>query len=466
MAIIKCPDCKKEMSDTACICPNCGYPYEKNLALYYQAIGLKDSCQSYNAWLGLAEVFNSVSGIQDAPEQENACHQKAEEYKRQERQRTEERAEQLRLEKIEQENTAKMKREFFKKNKKRIRMAILLIGIILIAVFGVIPSMLYSKANNLLDSGQPEKAAKIYSDIGFFRDSSERKLDAKAQAEIANRYHIVIACGDSNRNGVIAAKADGTVVATGDNEYQQYNISNWSNIVEVDVGEGYTVGLKSDGTVVAAGDNSYGQCDVSAWKHVVAVCADDSVYPNTIGLKVDGTVITTGVNEAGQSGVSSWTDIVKIAAGNRFTVGLKSDGTVLATGFNEFGQCDVYSWTDIIDIAVCGNNTVGLKSDGSIVQTGRDTYELDNFQNVTDIMHISIGDTYLAGIREDGTVIISSCYWNVDYGLSDISKWENISAITTGWGYAIGVKTDGSVIDAGEIYAELPKNKWTDVCVQ
>ena len=30
--------------------------------------------------------------------------------------------------------------------------------------------------------------------------------------------------------------------------------------------ESHIVGLKADGTVVAAGDNNYGQCEVSGWK--------------------------------------------------------------------------------------------------------------------------------------------------------------------------------------------------------
>ena len=34
----------------------------------------------------------------------------------------------------------------------------------------------------------------------------------------------------------------------------------------VDAGGDHTVGLKSDGTVVATGDNEYGQCDVFGWQ--------------------------------------------------------------------------------------------------------------------------------------------------------------------------------------------------------
>ena len=36
-----------------------------------------------------------------------------------------------------------------------------------------------------------------------------------------------------------------------------------------------TVGLKTDGTVVAVGQNEYGQCDVSEWTDIVAVAAGD-----------------------------------------------------------------------------------------------------------------------------------------------------------------------------------------------
>lgn len=57
-------------------------------------------------------------------------------------------------------------------------------------------------------------------------------------------------------------KADGTVVATGwdgtDNFYITENAcrtENWTDIVAIAAGTGYTVGLKSDGTVISVGYN-------------------------------------------------------------------------------------------------------------------------------------------------------------------------------------------------------------------
>ena len=77
-------------------------------------------------------------------------------------------------------------------------------------------------------------------------------------------------------------------------------------IVAVAAGWEHTVGLKADGTVVAAGENSYGQCDVSGWRDIVAVAAGDG---HTVGLKSDGTVVAVGNNGSGQCDVSGWANI-------------------------------------------------------------------------------------------------------------------------------------------------------------
>ena len=65
-------------------------------------------------------------------------------------------------------------------------------------------------------------------------------------------------------------KADGTVVATGDDEYYpgQCDTEEWTDIVDVHISEGITLGLKSDGTVVATGMNYYGECDTEEWSDI------------------------------------------------------------------------------------------------------------------------------------------------------------------------------------------------------
>ena len=41
MALIKCPECGKEVSDSAKICPHCGYPLNKNKAVEQEVINVE-----------------------------------------------------------------------------------------------------------------------------------------------------------------------------------------------------------------------------------------------------------------------------------------------------------------------------------------------------------------------------------------------------------------------------------------
>ena len=133
----------------------------------------------------------------------------------------------------------------------------------------------------------------------------------------------------------------------------------------------HTVGLKADGTVVAVGDNLYGRCEVSGWTDIIQVAAGAA---HTVGLKADGTVVAVGYNYFGQCEVAGWTDIIQVAAGHMHNVGLRSDGTVVAVGFNQTGQCDVGNWTGIVGVAAGASHTVGLKADGTVVAVGNDHF--------------------------------------------------------------------------------------------
>ena len=55
------------------------------------------------------------------------------------------------------------------------------------------------------------------------------------------------------------------MVAVGNNDDGQCDISDWQDITAVAARCDHIIGLKSDGTVVAVGRNEFGQCDVSAW---------------------------------------------------------------------------------------------------------------------------------------------------------------------------------------------------------
>ena len=41
--------------------------------------------------------------------------------------------------------------------------------------------------------------------------------------------------------------------------------THWMDIIQVSVGDEYTLGLKSDGSVIDLGYSEYGQCNVGGW---------------------------------------------------------------------------------------------------------------------------------------------------------------------------------------------------------
>ena len=126
------------------------------------------------------------------------------------------------------------------------------------------------------------------------------------------------------------------------------NDPKWTNIIAIatggstapGIGRGHIVALKDDGTVVAIGDNQYSQCEVSDWKNIVSISA--GAY-HTVGLTSDGYVYTSQSDKEFPESVAeikTWTDIVAVSAGYGFTLGLKADGTVVAAGLNYNGQWD------------------------------------------------------------------------------------------------------------------------------
>ena len=268
-------------------------------------------------------------------------------------------------------------------------------------------------------------------------------------------YIIAVSAGYYHTVGL---RSDGTVAATGGNNYGQCNVSGWTDIVSVSAGEEHTVGLRSDGTVVATGDNNYGQCNVSGWTDIVSVSAG---FDHTVGLRSDGTVVATGENNDGQCNVSGWTDIVSVSAGFDHTVGLRSDGTVVATGWTENGQYDVSGWTDIVSVSAGGQHTVGLRSDGTVVATGWNEYGQCNVSAWTDIVSVSAGFGHTVGLRSDGTVVATGLNEN---GQCDVTGWTDIVSVSAGEDHTVGLRSNGIVVATGENYdGQCDVTGWTGI---
>lgn len=52
----------------------------------------------------------------------------------------------------------------------------------------------------------------------------------------------------------------------------------WKNIVSISCGDVHTVGLRTDGTVIATGRNNYNQCDTSSWRDIIDISCSTEYY--------------------------------------------------------------------------------------------------------------------------------------------------------------------------------------------
>ena len=138
---------------------------------------------------------------------------------------------------------------------------------------------------------------------------------------------------------VIGRHLDGTCVATGP---VATAVAGWRDIVDVAAGSGHAVGLRADGTVVATGDNRRGQCGVSGWTDIVQVAAG---YDHTVGLRSDGTVVAVGdsggfktdvhhIDEWARGQLFGPEPVVWIDAGMNTTIGVLGNGEAMILGDN------------------------------------------------------------------------------------------------------------------------------------
>ena len=248
-----------------------------------------------------------------------------------------------------------------------------------------------------------------------------------------------LAAGGRHTVGILP---DGRVVATGNNDEGQCNVSGWIDIVHVAAGFSHTVGLRDNRTVVATGRNIEGQCNVLGWTDISMVFAGDW---HTVGLKDDGHVVATGKNDEGQCDVGGWTNITQIAAGGAHTVGLKN-GTVVATGRNIEGQCSVLGWTDIKMVVAGYAHTVGLKDDGHVVATGKNDEGQCDVGGWTNITQVAAGHAHTVGLRDDGTVVATGLN---NEGQCDVGGWTNITQVAAGGWHTVGLKDCGTVVATG-----------------
>lgn len=288
------------------------------------------------------------------------------------------------------------------------------------------------------------KAEELFAGICGYRDADEKRAECLRLAEEAAKR-------EAKRDGEKRKKVRPFL------EKRRKELAPVAGLVAC--GKGFVVGVQTDGTVMAVGENDNGQCNVSEWTDIVAVAAG---FYHTVGLKSDGSVVAVGKNDEGQCNVSDWRNIVAVVAGAFHTIGLKSDGTAVAVGNNQFRQCDVDGWRDIVAVASSNILTMGLRSDGTVVCAGSDLYT-DGVSEWRNIAAILAYFEWPCGVTNDGILVgldsqnyrevvfayDANMVLHLDGTVEDHNEilWTDIAAVVGSDSHiVIGVKTDGTVV--------------------
>lgn len=263
----------------------------------------------------------------------------------------------------------------------------------------------------------------------------------------------------------------------------------FTDVVSVQAGDHYAIGLRADGTVAIMGDDMpHLPCvdEARRWRNVKQVTSSTcSVY----ALDENGCLFTVGRNRVygaqkaaklcgnepilldadGRIMPENWRwaedgvflyaerDLRKIgdvrcvkALGCERTLfgALTKDGRLLCVGEMERLQ-PAFDNGPYVDADVYWDSMIALRQDGRVDAAGRSGAWNTGTRDVTgwtDVVKVAAGARHLLGLRADGTV-----YYAGDDAshARRVAQWTNVTDIDAGNGYSIALMADGSVAMAG-----------------
>ena len=345
------------------------------------------------------------------------------------------------------------------------------VGVSLPAAEGVVSNPVPSTVPNLVPSPAPSTTPSAPSNPAPRIDSSgvaqppiqtlrpkssssaskpQNKAQVTSTRNAVKPYQIIaIAAGKSHSVGL---RANGTVVAVGDNYYGQCDVGSWSNIVSIAAADNYTLGLRNDGKVLIAGldKNAVLFKDATAiaaggqqvicltksggiesvgvpdwyqrvikspnWKHVISLAVGPK---HIVGLRTNGTVVSVGIDSGGRTSVTNWKNVNAVAAGKGFTLGLRKDGKVLTTA-NYMKAAKVEDWRDIVSIDAGTSHSLGVTKAGAVLATGSNSSKQCNVGTWDKIVAVAAGDRHSLGLRADGKVLATGANYRHQ---CDVSSW-------------------------------------------
>lgn len=280
---------------------------------------------------------------------------------------------------------------------------------------------------------------------------------------------------------------------------------NWSelertDIAAISIGEDHAVVLHADGTVAVLGENVGGRCNVQNWTDIkipkkpemphtsqsenAATGLDRAAaYQEAEKLLADGKKAHAAIafgklgdyQYSKERSLALWREITgdgTISAGQFRTMAVQQDGKVLITDGSpiDSGMAAVSdgNWHYV---GLRSNGTVDAKTTNSLM-AGLDsgplyTKNVDRPQQKNtvaswkNILAISAGDTHTVGLRTDGTVVAAG---DNHYGRCKVEEWKEIQAVSAGFDHTVGLQADGTVLSIGGNKDGLPDTtQWENI---
>ena len=278
------------------------------------------------------------------------------------------------------------------------------------------------------------------------------------------------------------------------------------NISDVSTSNAHVLFIKTDGSLWGWGQNSDGQLGDGTTEHrsnpvhiMDNVVAVSTGFDHTMAIKTDGSLWGWGQNSEGQLGDGTtinrntpkhiMDNVSVVSAGGHYTMAIKTDGSLWAWGSNRSGRLGI-NWsklmlsepsinpTHVMDNVVAVStsdptasaHTMAITTDGSLWawgsngrgQLGDGTKEdrRSPVHIMDNVSSVSAGNTYTTiAVKTDGSLwgwgANSGGNISIDYlgeNISDVISlldpvyiMDNVTAVSTGSGYTMAIKTDGSL---------------------
>lgn len=283
-------------------------------------------------------------------------------------------------------------------------------------------------------------------------------------------------------------------------------VDRWTGIVDFCNDYNNYYALMSDGTVKTyINDYDDELQGTSSWKNTTSIQIPDAYRHMLIGIDNDGHVSIAYERDTSSDekySVESWGNVVKVCYAYNTLIGLKNDNTLSVAYNSKAGEhldASVLDLNDIVDIVYSEPYLAILHKDGSVsmeligsftstkeyIERQKRLYldvikEIESWNGIVALYHDAGG---YFGIRYDGTMKYISddiTYESKDSGysydrhsslMSEVESWTDIiwvdgssdSQFNINWVYAVGLKTDGTVIATGNgTYYTTEKDAYGD----